>query len=97
MKNYLEGVKAFLVTRLSSTLGKAVLGLIIAEALLRFPVLTSWLDKGTHDSIMSVVYEIKSWAWGFILLFAKSYNQTGGTVPITVEAQRRAEDEIIKP
>jgi hypothetical protein len=82
----------FLKTRLNTLFGKAVLGLLISCAFLRWPVLTNWMGADVHDKIMAVCYEVKSWGLGIILLFAKSWNQTGGTVPTTPESKLRTEN-----
>ena len=84
-------MKSFLKNQLGTVFGKAVLGLLIAGVLLRWPVLTGWLGDDLQKDVLGVAYEIKSWAMAIVLMFAKSYNSTGGTKPITPEAETRVQ------
>lgn len=85
----IDSLILFLKTRLNSTLGKAVIGFIIACLVLRFPALTEWAGHDVQQPVLAFCYEVRAWGLGIILLFAKSYNQTGGTQPITREAEER--------
>ncbi len=82
-------MKLFFKSLFMSTLGKAVIGLLVAGLFLRFPALTSWLGEDVQKPILATCYEIKSWGVAIVLMFAKSFNQTGGTKPITPEAETR--------
>lgn len=81
IKNFFSGA--------SGHLRAAVLGVIVSALLLRYPSTTSWLGEAIQKDILQLASEIKEWGWGFVLLFVKQYNATGGTIPATDEAEKR--------
>ena len=78
MKDMLNFFRYFF-TGASGKLRLAVCAVLGSALVVRFPVLTNWLGEDIHSQIMSVAYEIKSWAWASVMLFVKQYNVTGGS------------------
>ena len=76
-------------TGASSHLRVAILGVILSALALRYPVLTAWLGESIQKDILAFASEIKDWGWGFVMLFVKQYNATGGTNAATDEAEKR--------
>jgi hypothetical protein len=85
-------------SRLSTTFGKAILAVIIATIILRFPwLITSWSDEKFSAWIMNTADNLRDLALPIILMFAKSFTETGGSKPITPEAVDRASKIEVKP
>ncbi len=80
-----------IASRFRTGFGKAILVVIISTLILRFPWLLDWCDKMLKDWILGTADAIRTLALPIILAFAKSFTETGGSVPITKEAAERAE------
>lgn len=85
-------------SRLSTTYGKAMVAVVIATVILRFPwIITSWSDAKFADWMMNTADNLRDLALPIILMFAKSFTETGGSKPITDEAASRAGKIEVKP
>ena len=84
-------ILAALACRFKSRLGQAVLAVIIATLILRFPILTEWMDAKMRTWIFDAADSVRTLALPVILFFCKSFSETGGTTPLTPEAKERTD------
>jgi len=69
-------------TGANGNLRKAVTGLMLSSAVLRWPWLVSWMGEPITNQVLVFADLLKTTAWPVILLFMKQYNVTGGTKPV---------------
>lgn len=93
----MQNTLTFLLARLKSRFGQAVLTVIIATIILSYPSLTAWMDETMRKWIMDTAYAIRNLALPILIMFAKAFNETGGTKPMTNEAVRRTPDDAPEP
>lgn len=86
-----QNILAAIKSRLATTFGKAMLSVVISTIILSFPWLLSWMDDGFEKVVMDACYTIRNLALPIILMFAKSFTETGGTKPLTHEAENRVQ------
>lgn len=80
-----------ILSRFKTRFGQAMLAVVISTLLLRFPGLTAWCDEALQKWIMTTADAVRTLALPIILMFAKSFTETGGSKPLTPEAASRAE------
>ncbi len=80
-----------ILNRLKSRIGQAALTVLAATLILRFPILTAWLDESFRSVVMKTADSIRTLALPALLVFTKQWNETGGDKPITPEAKERVE------
>ena len=77
--------------RFKSRFGQAILTVIVATLVLRFPWITAWMDEKMRGWTFEAADSIRNLALPVLLLFAKGFNETGGTKPLTPEAAQRVD------
>jgi hypothetical protein len=80
----------FLHRLASSRLGQAAFVIVIATLVLRFPwIITSWTDEKLSTWVFQTADAIRDLALPILLLFMKGFTETGGSRPLTHEAESR--------
>jgi len=85
--NIIEPIAA----RVKSRFGQAALTVIVATVILSYPWLIDWMDETMKKWIVETCYAVRTLALPILVMFAKGFNETGGTKPLTEEAKHRVE------
>jgi len=93
MKETLNSALQSITCRLKSRFGQAISTVIVATLALRYPWLTAWMDEKMRSWAFEAADSVRTLALPVLLLFAKGFNETGGSTPLTPEAAKRVEDK----
>lgn len=85
-------MKAFLA-RFKTPFGQAALTVVAATLVLRFPILSAWMDESFRNVVMKGADAIRTLALPTLIVFTKKWDETGGTKPITPEAKERVAED----
>lgn len=78
-----------ILARCKSRFGQAMLTVIVSTLILSYPWLIGWMDDVMKKWVLETAYAIRTLALPIIMMFAKGFNESGGTVGLTDEAKER--------